>query len=89
VLLAIGCYLSKKLQIILMHDIPHIAFPILIVSFLGMRFAIQRLDNGIRRRELEKSGIAQKIIDTERMLVEQMDPVLLNQLKTIVRREIE
>jgi len=58
VLIAAACYLSKKLQIILMHDIPHIAFPLLIVSYLGMRFAIQKLENGIKKRELEKSGIA-------------------------------
>jgi len=85
---ALAIYKSTRLQNYLIHEIPHIAFTLPVFIFISLRLWIQFLENGIKKREIERSAIGQKIRDTEKLLVEQMDPILLTQLKTIVRREI-
>ena len=90
-LLSLGFLVYKSPAILswLLYDYPHISITFFSLSIIGFSLAGFMLDKQSRKSEVLARKLKEKLKDTKKLLISQMDPALVEAVKDIVRADMK
>lgn len=86
---AFWCYKSPALLDYLVKDIPHISITVLLVVYGFIYFWMSTIQKRVVSFETARAKLKAQLKDTEKLLIDRMDPTLYTTLKEIVKKDMK
>jgi hypothetical protein len=87
--LAFICYKSPSLFTYFFSEIPQLSIPLLCFSFFGFNFLTMWLDKRSKDQDKKNKKLRDKLKDAKRNLISHMDPLVVETLKEIVKKDLK
>ena len=81
------CYRTPAMFYYFVSEVPQYSITLPIAAFLGTHWFEGRYDKSIKKLEKKKTNLSDKMKDTEKLLVDRLDPEIYKTLKRIVMKE--
>jgi len=89
VLIGLASYKNPTMAHWILYEQPVITISLVAISILAFSFSGNILEGRSRKSELQVKNLKDKLKDAKRMLVSQMDPLLVEAVKEIVKADMK